>query len=142
MKITGLILFQFLICASAFAGLDDYPTCAILKTNQTKKVDPRCNRKHYEEYLKLMGGDKVVIQPDCEEAKEYPDLVNACRDVALKKINEDAKQYGITFNNSQIRVCNVDASFWSYSDTVYFCAETEFLYTKVFVKKSLFGKCQ
>lgn len=78
---------------------------------------------------------------DCPEAKDHESLIKACRKVGVKKVLSEAKFLKVNVKKEDIKVCDVDARFFSVSKYVWYCANTSKGKITMLTQKPLFGDC-
>lgn len=78
---------------------------------------------------------------DCQEAKESPALVNACRAVGIAKVKRQAREWGVTLRDQDIYACDVDDRFYNPFKYVSFCADTRKGKVQVLTQKPVFRDC-
>ncbi|MES2525641.1 MAG: hypothetical protein V4598_01085 [Bdellovibrionota bacterium] len=78
---------------------------------------------------------------DCQEAKQNPDLVNACRAVGITKVKAQARAWGSTVRDQDVYACDVDNSHWIMPNYVWFCADTPKGKVQQITQKPLIGSC-
>lgn len=78
---------------------------------------------------------------DCQEARENPGIVKACRTAGVAKVKAQGQAWGFTIRDQDVYACDVDNSHWVTSNYVWFCANSPRGEIRQLTQKPLWGDC-
>ena len=121
------LIFSLSVFAEAISRADQAAECRqLMRTKRRIYVEEmeRCQNIILAHNLEKFNdfSTRPEPSPDCEEAKDSPALVSACREVGVKKVIEQGKAWGLTIRPQDVYVCDVDDN-WIF-DYVWYCANT------------------